>query len=64
MSLRGVLTTKQSQARFLAFTRNKLRNDRGELLNNLVNLRRGLWLLFRGMRSRGGGFTASGGDTG
>jgi len=57
------------------FTRNKLRNlrggreiatpsarnDRGELLNNLVNLRGGLCLLFREMGSRGGEFTASGG---
>jgi hypothetical protein len=44
-------------------TERRARNLRGELLNNLVNSRGGLWL-FREMRSRGGGFTASGGDTG
>ena len=47
MSLRGVLTTKQSQ-------RGVAKQSR--------KLRRGLWLLSRGMRSRGDKFTASGGD--
>jgi len=48
MSLRGVLTTKQSQ-------RGVAKQSR--------KLRRGLWL-FREMRSRGDKFTASGRDTG